>query len=88
MIPLLTLIGAGTYGSKGPFWTLSSEWLGAASAAAGLAPINALGNLSGFIFNYTQLTREPECGINDAEVVGDLVTVDMPVPRHLLAQKS
>src|SRR5262245_34181404 len=28
------------------------------------------------------------CGIDDAEVVGDLVAVDMPVPRHLLAQKG
>jgi MFS family permease len=52
MIPLLTLIAAGTYASKGPFWALCSEWLGAASAAAGLAQINALGNLSGFAFNY------------------------------------
>ena len=52
MIPLLTLIAAGTYASKGPFWALSSEWLGASSAAAGLAQINALGNLSGFVFNY------------------------------------
>jgi MFS transporter, ACS family, tartrate transporter len=51
-IPLLTLIAAGTYASKGLFWALSSEWLGAASAAAGLAQINALGNLSGFVFNY------------------------------------
>jgi MFS family permease len=52
MVPLLTLIAAGTYASKGPFWALSSEWLGAASAAAGLAQINALGNLSSFAFNY------------------------------------
>ncbi len=52
MIPLLTLIAAGTYASKGPFWALSSEWLGTASAAAGLAQINALGNLSGFFFNF------------------------------------
>src|SRR4051812_5389581 len=51
MIPLLTLIAAGTYASKGPFWALSSEWLGAASAAAGLAQINALGNLAAFVFN-------------------------------------
>ena len=29
MVPLLTLIAAGTYASKGPFWALSSEWLGA-----------------------------------------------------------
>jgi hypothetical protein len=48
----LTLIAAGTYASKGPFWALSSEWLGAASAAAGLAQINALGNLAAFVFNY------------------------------------
>src|SRR5471032_588177 len=52
MVPLLTLIAAGTYASKGPFWALSSEWLGATSAAAGLAQINALGNLSAFVFNY------------------------------------
>src|SRR3954454_21812986 len=52
MIPLLTLIAAGTYASKGPFWALSSEWLGSAAAAAGLAPINGLGHLSAFFFNY------------------------------------
>src|SRR5471032_2977882 len=52
MIVLLTLIAAGTYASKGPFWALSSEWLGPTVAAAGLAQINALGNLSGFFFNY------------------------------------
>ncbi len=52
MIPLLTLIAAGTYASKGPFWALCSEWLGPTAAAAGLAQINALGNLSGFVFNY------------------------------------
>ena len=51
MIPLLTLIAAGTYASKGPFWALSAEWLGPVAAAAGLAQINALGNLSGFFFN-------------------------------------
>src|SRR6187399_1558449 len=28
------------------------------------------------------------CGIDDAKVVCDLVAVDRPVPRHLLAQKS
>jgi hypothetical protein len=27
-IVLLTLIAAGTYARKGPFWALSSEWLG------------------------------------------------------------
>jgi MFS family permease len=51
-IVLLTLIAAGTYASKGPFWALCSEWFGPTVAAAGLAQINALGNLSGFFFNY------------------------------------
>ena len=50
-IALLTLIAAGTYASKGPFWALSSEWMGPTVAAAALAQINALGNLSGFFFN-------------------------------------
>lgn len=53
IIPLLTLVAAGTYASKGPFWALSSEWLGAGAAAAGLAQINALGNLASFFFNYS-----------------------------------
>ncbi|MGA3004567.1 MAG: MFS transporter [Acetobacteraceae bacterium] len=52
IIPLLTLVAAGTYASKGPFWALSSEWLGVGAAAAGLAQINALGNLASFFFNY------------------------------------
>ena len=52
LIPLLALILAGTYASKGPFWALSSEWLAAPVAAAGLAQINALGNLSGFFCNF------------------------------------
>jgi MFS family permease len=52
LMPILTLILAGTYASKGPFWALSSEWLAAPVAAAGLAQINALGNLSGFFCNY------------------------------------
>jgi MFS family permease len=62
MIPLLTLIAAGTYASKGPFWALSSEWIGPAAAAAGLAQINALGNLSGFVFNYLMGWIQAETG--------------------------
>ncbi len=52
LLPLLTLVLCGTYASKGPFWALSSEWLAAPVAAAGLAQINALSNLSGFFCNY------------------------------------
>ena len=52
LLPILTMVLAGTYASKGPFWALSSEWLAAPVAAAGLAQINALGNLSGFFCNF------------------------------------
>jgi ACS family tartrate transporter-like MFS transporter len=39
----------GCYALKGPFWALSTEWLAAGAAAAGIAQINALGNLAGFV---------------------------------------
>ncbi len=45
----LTLSLVGAYMLKGPFWALSSEWLGATAAAAGLAQINAIGNLGGLL---------------------------------------
>jgi D-galactonate transporter len=52
MVALLTLVLVGTYACKGPFWALATEFLAAPVAAAGIAQINALGNLSGFASNY------------------------------------
>jgi sugar phosphate permease len=52
MVALLTLVLVGTYACKGPFWALATEFLAAPVAAAGIAQINALGNLSGFGANY------------------------------------
>ena len=51
---VLTLVALSTaligcYALKGPFWALSTEWLAAGAAAAGIAQINALGNLAGFV---------------------------------------
>ena len=46
---LLSLALIGTYAFKAPFWALSSEMLGPKAAAAGLAQINAVGNLAGFL---------------------------------------
>jgi MFS family permease len=48
-VALLCLAVTGTYALKGPFWALSTEWLSAAAAAAGIAQINAIGNLGGFV---------------------------------------
>jgi MFS family permease len=49
---LLTVTAVGSYAGKGPFWALSSEWLGPKVAAAGLAQINALGTVAAFFFSY------------------------------------
>jgi MFS family permease len=48
----LTLTLVGTYSFKAPFWALSSEMLSAGATAAGLAMINAVGNLGGFVGTY------------------------------------
>ncbi|HJV06558.1 MAG TPA: MFS transporter [Chromobacteriaceae bacterium] len=47
-IVLLIVAVTGTYIFKGPFWALASEWMPGAAAAAGLAQVNAIGNLAGF----------------------------------------
>lgn len=39
----------GVYAIKGPFWATATEMLPAATAAAGIAAINSLGNLAGFV---------------------------------------
>jgi MFS transporter, ACS family, tartrate transporter len=49
---ILCLAVIGTYTFKGPFWALSTEWLSAGAAAAGIAQINAIGNIGGFIGIY------------------------------------
>jgi MFS family permease len=46
-IGLLCVVLVGAYSFKGPFWALSSGWLSAGTAAAGLAAINATSNLIG-----------------------------------------
>lgn len=39
----------GLYGCKPPFWTMPSEFLTGSAAAAGIAMINSIGNLGGFV---------------------------------------
>jgi len=51
-IVILCLAVIGTYAGKGPVWAVSTEWLSAATAAAGLAQINAISNLAGFGTTY------------------------------------
>ena len=52
-LAMLCAIAIGVYGFFGPFWALPSDFLTGYSAAAGLALINACGNLAGFVGPYT-----------------------------------
>lgn len=49
---MLCVAVIGTYAFKGPFLALSIEWLSAGAAAAGIAMINAIGNIGGFLGTY------------------------------------
>ena len=48
----LSLAAAGIWGTLGPFWALASESLAGTGAAAGIALINSIGNLGGFVGPY------------------------------------
>jgi nitrate/nitrite transporter NarK len=52
LVVILSLAVIGIYAGKGPVWAISTEWLSAGTAAAGLAQINALSNLAGFGTTY------------------------------------
>ena len=48
-IGLWCVAAAGIYSFLGPFWSLPSEFLSGLSAASGIALINSIGNLGGFV---------------------------------------
>lgn len=48
----LALAAVGIWGTLGPFWAMSSEILSGTGAAAGIALINSVGNLGGFLGPY------------------------------------
>ena len=48
-IAVICIATIGIMGSKGPFWPLPSAYLSGAGAAAGIALINSIGNLGGFV---------------------------------------
>ena len=52
IIVILCRAVVGIYAGKGPVWAVSTEWLSAGTAAAGLAQINAISNLAGFGTTY------------------------------------
>jgi predicted MFS family arabinose efflux permease len=48
----LCFAAVGIWGTLGPFWAMSSEFLSGTGAAAGIALINSVGNLGGFLGPY------------------------------------
>jgi ACS family tartrate transporter-like MFS transporter len=49
VILALMLVNIGVNGTKGPVWAMPSMFLTGASAAAGIALINSMGNVGGFV---------------------------------------
>jgi ACS family tartrate transporter-like MFS transporter len=48
----ISVAAVGLYGTKTAFWALPGEFLSGAAAAGGIAMINAIGNLGGFVGPY------------------------------------
>src|SRR5262249_42217070 len=51
-IVCLTIAASGILSSGAVFWSLPTAFLGGVSAAAGIAAINSVGNLAGFVSPY------------------------------------
>lgn len=48
----LSLAAVGIWGALGPFWAMATSFLSGSAAAAGIALINSIGNLGGFLGPY------------------------------------
>jgi hypothetical protein len=52
VILLLSIAIAGVMAARPPFWAMPSDFFTGAKAAAGIAAINSIGNLGGFLGPY------------------------------------
>ena len=81
----LTVAAAGILSSGAVFWSLPTAFLGGVSAAAGIAAINSVGNLAGFVSPYVvgwlkDMTHSTEAGmfaVSAVLIVGALATLTM-----------
>ncbi|WP_456815044.1 MFS transporter [Bradyrhizobium sp. USDA 4529] len=67
-VAFMAVAAIGIYGAKPPFWPLPSTFLTGRAAAGGIALINAIGNLGGFVGPYVigwikESTHSFEAGI-------------------------
>jgi len=82
----LSLAMAGTLSAIPVFWSLPTAFLAGTAAAAGIAVVNSIGNLSGFLGNYlvgwlTDLTHSTNTGmyvLAIAAFVGAAIVMTLP----------
>jgi nitrate/nitrite transporter NarK len=82
----LSIAAAGLISSTPLFWGLPTAFLTGAAAAAGIATINSIGNLAGFVSPYVvgwlrDTTHSPEMGlyvIAVVQVAGALAILSVP----------
>ena len=82
----LTLAAAGASTAQAAFWCLPSTFLGGAAAAAGIALINSVGNIAGFVSNFfvgwmTDLTGTSQSALylfGAIVVVGAVMILSVP----------
>lgn len=87
----LSLAMAGSLSALPVFWILPTAFLGGTAAAAGIAMVNSIGNLSGFLGNYlvgwlTDLTHSTNSGLYvlaTAAFVGAALVITL-VPSKLV----
>jgi MFS family permease len=85
-VAFLALAAAGVITSAPLFWSLPTAFLGGSAAAAGIAAINSVGNLSGFASPYLigwlkDLTHSTDIGmyvLAAVLVIGALVVLSVP----------
>ena len=82
----LTLAAAGSSTAQAAFWCLPATFLGGAAAAAGIALINSIGNVAGFVSNFfvgwmTDLTGTSQSALylfSAIVVVGAILILAVP----------
>ena len=67
-VGVMAIAAVGIYGTKAPFWPLPSLFLTGSAAAGGIALINSIGNLGGFVGPYVvgwirDVTKSYEAGL-------------------------
>jgi ACS family tartrate transporter-like MFS transporter len=88
-IALLALMAIGIDSSFGPFWSLPSQFLTGVAAASGIALINSVGNLGGFVGPYVIGTISKETGstawglafVGAALILAAILILLLPKPK-------